>query len=105
MKKLIMCLMVAGTFTTTAVAQDATGSLNKTEATQQMKDCVIMKDGKMIEMNKAGTTTLVKDLTLANGTVVSADGTVKSADGAAWKLKDGEAVDMDGKLIAKKEQE
>ncbi len=105
MKKLIMCLLVAGTFTTAAVAQDATtGSLNKTETTHQMQDCVMMKDGKVVEMNKEGTTTLTKDLTLVNGTIVSADGTVKSTDGKTWKLKDGEAVDMEGKLIEKKKE-
>lgn len=87
MKKLIMCLLVAGTFTTAAIAQDSTKSVstntdktntNKTGKTNQMKDCVMMKDGKMVEVNKSGTTPLTKDLTLSNGTVVNVDGTVKS---------------------------
>ena len=107
MKKLIMCLLVAGTFTTAAIAQDSTKSVssNKTGKSSQMKDCVMFKDGKMVEMNKSGITTLAKDLTLANGTVVNVDGTVKSSDGSILKLKDGEAVDMEGKLITKKDMD
>ena len=104
MKKLIMCLLVAGTFTTAAVAQDSTKSVStKTDKTSHMKDCVMMKDGKMVEMNKSGITPLAKDLALSNGTVVNVDGTVKSPDGTILKLKDGEAVDMEGKLITKKD--
>jgi hypothetical protein len=106
MKKVIMCLLVAGTFTTVAVAQDSTKSVstNKTDKMHQMKDCVMMKDGKMVEMNKSGATPLTRDLTLANGTVVNLDGTVKSTDGTILKLQDGEAVDMEGKLITKKDK-
>jgi hypothetical protein len=114
MKKLIMCLLVAGTFTTAAIAQDSTKSVStntdktnkdRTGKTNQLKDYVVMKDGKMVQVNQSGTTALTKDLTLSNGTVVNVDGTVKSSDGTLLKLKDGEAVDMEGKLITKKDMD
>jgi hypothetical protein len=104
MKKVIMFLLIAGTCTTAAVAQDTTKSeAPKMEKKEGMKDCVKMQDGKLIVMKGTDIMPLVKDLTLTNGTVIKADGTVKSADGATMKLKEGEAVDMDGKLMPKKD--
>lgn len=102
MKKVIMFLLVAGTCTTAAVAQDTTKTTTpKMEKMHDMKDCVMMKDGKLIVMKGNSVTALDADLTLTNGTVVKTDGSVKSADGSAMKLKEGEAIDMDGKMIKK----
>lgn len=107
MKKLIMCLFVAGTFTTAATAQDSTKSMssNKMGNMHQMKDCVMMKDGKLATMTKDGITPLTKDLTLTNGTVISTKGIVTAKDGSTITLTNGQAVDMDGKLITKKDME
>ena len=100
MKKVIMFLLVAGTCTTAAVAQDSTKSATpKTEKSHEMKDCVAMKDGKVVVMKGTNVTVLDKDLTLPNGTTIKADGSVKMADGTAMQLKEGEALDMEGKLI------
>lgn len=102
MKKVIMFLLVAGTCTTAAVAQDTTKiPSTKTEKMNDMKDCVMMKDGKLMVMKGTSITALNTDLTLTNGTVIKTDGTVKSTDGTAMKLKEGEAIDMDGKMIKK----
>lgn len=105
MKKLIMFLLVAGTCTTAVVAQDSAkaATTNKMGKMHQMKDCLIMKEGKMIVINSNGLMPMDKLITLTNGTIVSADGTVKATDGTSIKLKEGEAVDMDGKLITPKE--
>lgn len=105
MKKLIMCLLVAGAFTTAAIAQDSTKSMSSSDKMgkmHQMKDCVMMKDGKLVTMTKDGVTPLTQDLTLSNGTVVSPKGTVTAKDGSTITLTNGQAVDMDGKLITKK---
>lgn len=102
MKKVIMFLLVAGTCTTAAVAQDTTKTVApKMGKMHDVKDCVMMKDGKLMVMKGSSVTALDTDLTLTNGTVVKTDGTVKSADGTAMKLKEGEAIDMDGKMIKK----
>ena len=105
MKKLIMCLLVAGTFTTAAIAQDSTKSMSsdKMGKMHQMKDCVMMKDGKLATMTKDGITPLTKDLTLTNGTVINTTGIVTAKDGSTITLTNGQAVDMDGKLITKKD--
>ncbi len=104
MKKLIMFLLIAGTCTTAAVAQDSTkmAKPEKMEKMHDMKDCVMMKDGKVMVMKGNNVMALDKDLTLANGTTVKNDGSVKMADGTAMQLKEGEAIDMEGKVIIKK---
>ena len=100
MKKVIMFLLIAGTCTTAAVAQDTTKSAAPPmEKAHALKDCVMMKDGKLHVMKGTSITGLDKNLTLANGTVIKTDGTVKAADGTEMTLKEGEAIDMEGKLI------
>ena len=62
------------------------------------KDCIMMKDGKVMQMKDGNTTELSGDVTLENGTVVSKDGTVKMKDGKTKMLKDGDCVYMNGKM-------
>lgn len=62
------------------------------------KDCIMMKDGKVVQMKDGNTTELTGDVTLSNGTVVSKDGTVKTKDGKTSMLKDGDCVYMNGKM-------
>lgn len=63
-----------------------------------MKDCVMMKDGKVMVMKHGQHSELTEDLTLDNGTMVMKDGTVKTSDGKTMMLKDGEWIGMDGKM-------
>jgi len=65
---------------------------------KMMKDCIMMKDGKVVQMKDGNSTDVTSDVTLSNGTVVSADGTVKTKDGKTSKLKDGDCVYMSGKM-------
>ena len=62
------------------------------------KDCIMMKDGKVMQTKDGNTTELTDDVTLPNGTVVSKDGTVKTKDGKTSMLKDGDCVYMNGKM-------
>lgn len=99
MKKLLMCLLIAGSFATVASAQ--IGTKTKTQNMQQVKDYVLMKDGKMHLVKGGNITSLVNDLTLPNGTTISTTGTVKSSEGTTLQLKEGEKIDMDGKILMK----
>ena len=65
---------------------------------KMMMDCVMMKDGKMVQMKGGKTSDLTADMTMTNGTVVMADGSVKMADGKTTTLKNGDCVMMDGKV-------
>src|SRR5215469_10097473 len=65
----------------------------------KMKDCCMMKDSKMWCMKDGKTMAMDKDMTMKNGTVVMKDGTVKEKNGKTWKMKNGESVDMEGKMM------
>ncbi|MHA4807844.1 DUF6799 domain-containing protein [Flavitalea flava] len=43
----------------------------------KMKDCVMMKDGMMMEMKAGKTKVMDHDMTMTNGTMVMKDGTCK----------------------------
>jgi hypothetical protein len=98
MKKL-MILAFAFVCTAGAVsAQDSTGQKMHKMGDHKMKDCVMMKDGKVMVMKNGQKSELTEDMTLSNGTTVTKDGTVKTSDGKTMMLKDGEWVGMDGKM-------
>jgi hypothetical protein len=65
---------------------------------KMMKDCVMMKDGKMMVIKGGEHMDMTEDMTMTNGTTVMADGSVKTKDGKTMKLKDGDCVYMDGKM-------
>ena len=92
MKK--MLAMLVAVFAVVLVNAQTADQAHKTAH----KDCIMMKDGKVVQMKDGNTTDLTGDVTLSNGTVVSADGTVKTKDGKTSKLKDGDCVWMNGKM-------
>ena len=69
-----------------------------TEQKTQKKDIYVMKDSKMWQIKAGEKSELTEDVTLANGTIVMANGTVKSTDGQTTTLKNGQFVDLDGKI-------
>ena len=64
----------------------------------QMKDCVMMKDGKVMVMKHGENSELTESMTLENGATVAPDGTVTTKEGKTKKLQDGQAVYMNGKM-------
>lgn len=107
MKKLSM-LLFAGIVCTCAVnAQDTASAMSHKPMGQHKmhhmdgmkKDCVMMKDSKMMVMKGGKTMAMDQDMTLTNGTVVSTDGTVKMSDGKTKQLKNGDCVYMNGKMM------
>jgi hypothetical protein len=64
-------------------------------------DGVMMHDGKMMMMMKAGHPATAMDhaVTMSDGTIVEVDGTVKSKDGKTFLLQNGEIIMMDGHLM------
>jgi hypothetical protein len=95
MKKLLMLFAAAFLISVSVHAQDSSKTTGKST---KMKDCYMMKGGKMV-MEKNGTATdMTQDVTLSNGTVVTKDGTVKTKDGKTVTLKEGECVYTNGKI-------
>ena len=95
MKKLL-AVMTAVLFSFGAYAQDKEKKMDKMHAS--MKDCVMMHDGKMMVMKNGKMTDMTEDITLKNGTMIMKDGSVMMKDGTNKVLKEGEAVDMEGKI-------
>ncbi len=94
-----MILAVAFVCTVGAVsAQDTSGHKMHKMGDHKMKDCVMMKDGKVMVMKDGQKSELTDDMTLSNGTTVMKDGSVKTSDGKTMMLKDGDCVWMDGKM-------
>lgn len=62
------------------------------------KVCYAMKDGKMMVMKHGKMMMMSKDMKLSNGEMVMKDGTVKMTDGTTSMLKEGQYVDMKGKM-------
>ena len=65
---------------------------------QSTKACYAMKDGKMMTMKGGKTMMMSKDMKLSNGEMVMTDGSVKMTDGTTSMLKEGQYIDMNGKM-------
>lgn len=65
-----------------------------------MTDRVLMREGKLW-LQQGGKTTLIEnDYPLLNGIVIMKNGSVKTKDGKIVKLKEGDMVDMNGKVTS-----
>ena len=71
-------------------------------ASAQMKDCCMMKDGKMMMMKKGKTMPMTKDMTMKNGTKCMTNGECTMKDGTKMMMKDGDCMMMDGKMTKMK---
>jgi len=100
MKKLFLIAALA--FSLNAMAQTDTANVDSMKMNHKMhkmmKDCVMMKDGKMVNMMNGQTLPMDKTMTMKDGTTVMPNGTVNTAGGNTVQLKDGDCVFMDGKI-------
>lgn len=93
MKKLIGVL-VFGAFSFGAFAQaDTTKSHDDTPW-----DYVMRKHGKMIEVQHGRRIPLKHDITLVNGTTIHVNGRIDDSNGKTKHLKEGQYIQMDGKI-------
>ena len=103
MKKLAMFLLLAIGCSTAVIAQDSAKTDHKKMGHMgghmKMKDCVMMKGGKLMVMKGGKTTDMTESMNLSNGSVVNTDGTLTMSDGTSKQLKNGDCVYMDGKMM------
>lgn len=90
--KTLTFLIAACTLTYSAVAGNPTNDHSD-------KYCAKTKNGKLTIMHEGKE--LTSETTLSNGTRVSMDGTVTKADGSTMMLKEGECLDLEGKVMDK----
>ncbi len=70
----------------------------KKDSTMMMKDCCMMKDGKMMRMKDGKIMPMDKDATMNNGTKCMVNGECIMKDGKKIKMKEGECMDMSGNM-------
>ena len=63
-----------------------------------MKDCCMMKDGKMMVMKDGKTMPMDKEMTMKNGTTCMTNGEYTMKDGSKMMMKNGDCMDMNGKM-------
>ena len=106
MKKLILVFAVtaitAGAYAQTNSTSKSTNPHNKSENKNHKMhnhtDGVTMQDGKMVKVEDGKSTPLKKDRTMSNGTKISRDGTYTDKDGKKMKMKEGQHMDVSGRM-------
>ena len=69
-----------------------------TKKSAMMKDCCMMKDGKMMVMKDGKTMPMEKDMVMKNGTTCMTNGECIMKDGTKMQMKDGDCMEMSGKM-------
>lgn len=67
-------------------------------ATSVVKDCCIMKDGKMMVVKDGKMTRMKKAMIMENGTKCKKNGVCIMQDGTRVKMKEGNCMDKTGKM-------
>jgi hypothetical protein len=79
-----------------AISLIASDTFAQTEST--MKDCCMMKDGKMMQVKDGKMMPMEKDTMMGNGTTCMVNGECMMKDGKKMKMKEGDCMDMSGKM-------
>ncbi len=75
-----------------------TSNLSGQTGTKNMKECCMMKEGKMMHCKDGKTMPMEKDMTMTNGTKCMVNGECVMKNGEKMMMKDGECMDMSGKM-------
>ena len=67
-----------------------------------MKDCCMMKDGKMMVMKDGKIMPMKKDMVMKNGTKCMTNGECITKDGKKMMMKNGDCMEMSGKMCTDK---
>lgn len=77
---------------------DLNNNQNQNMQNNSNSDGVMMENGKMMMVKNGKTTILDHDMTMSNGTKIMSDGTYTKKDGTKLTMKEGQRMDMSGKL-------
>lgn len=102
MKKLFAVIVLA-LIATGLKAQESKKAMpqaaSKSSMTHNMKDCVMMTNGKMMMMKGGKTMPMTSEMKMENGAMVNMDGTVMMPDGNKMMMKNGDCMDMKGMMM------
>jgi hypothetical protein len=90
-------MFIAMLFIAIGLSSGKAFSQNKIE-TQVMKDCCMMKDGKMMQMKDGKLTKMKKKVIMADGTKCKPNGVCVMKDGTRIKMTEGNCIDNMGKI-------
>ncbi len=76
----------------------STNSFAQSKDMSKMKDCCMMKEGKMMQMKDGKMMPMKKHMTMKNGTKCMTNGDCTMKDGTKMKMENGDCMDMDGKM-------
>lgn len=62
------------------------------------KNYIMMKHGKLIEVNKGRKTLVKKDIQLVNESTIHPNGSIDASSGQSLQLREGEYLTMDGRI-------
>ena len=96
-KKMISTLFASVLIMVLCFATNNVSAQAKKDSTM-MKECCMMKDGKMVYHKDGKMTPMDKDMTMKNGTKCMTNGECIMKDGKKMKMKEGDCMDMSGKM-------
>lgn len=92
MKRVIFLITICA-FSTVLHATEGTKS-----SSHSPRNYIMMKKGKLIEVNRGHRTLVKKDITLVNETTIHPNGSIDASSGESLQLKEGEYMTMDGRI-------
>ena len=95
--KMITQLLFAVLFLMVGLTTSTTFAQNKMD-TEMMKDCCMMKDGKMMQMKDGKLMRMKKKMIMENGTKCKPNGVCVMKDGSRMKMKEGNCMDSSGSM-------
>lgn len=107
-KNIMLSIMIAsiGLLSYTTKAQENNTQQDSTQNEMQghqmqhpKKDHIKMHNGEMVMIKDGKTMPVEKDMTMKNGTKCMTDGTYITKDGKRTMMKEGEMMDMNGKMM------
>ena len=93
---IVMVLFSTALFAQQSKTMTPKQTSSKSTMTHDMKDCVMMMDGKMMMMKAGKTMPMSADMKMENGSMVDMKGNVMMPDGSKKMMKNGDCVDMKG---------
>ncbi len=100
-QKLVLVKMAA-VFALILLCVSFNASAQTKKKSTTMKDCCMMKDGKMMVMKNGKTMPMKNDMVMKNGTKCMKNGECIMKDGKKMMMKDGDCMEMSGKMCTDK---
>lgn len=100
--KNVFTTVIASLFTMVLFLTFSNASAQSKKENHTMKDCCMMKDGKMMVMKDGKTMPMEKNMKMGNGTTCMTNGECTMKDGSKMTMKEGDCMDMRGKMCTDK---